>query len=141
MRLKRIYKQGKVIDGKLYNKLQRLDFNVFAGCNNEFKSNRDWWVIVDSCTNIIAYCGCLYTDGICIFVRAWVSKWYRGKGIQRRMILTRLKAALNAGCSTTITYTTYDNYVSANNLIRCGFKLYNPANRYAGNVNYFKRTT
>lgn len=135
MRLQRIFNQGKIINADLYEQLQDLDQNyipAFRGCSNEFKDNRDWWVSVSDSGQIVAYCGCIYSQGICIMNRAWVHKSYRGNGMQRKMILKRISAAKEQ-CHTVITYTTADNIVSANNLIRCGFKLYTPEYAYGGN--------
>ena len=134
MRLQRIFNKGKIINADLYEQLEYLDKNnvpAFRGCSNEFKENRDWWVSVDDGGFIIAYCGCIYSEGICIMNRAWVHKRYRGNGMQRKMILRRIKAAKEE-CNTIITYTTVDNVHSANNLIQCGFKLYTPEYAYGG---------
>jgi len=137
MRLQKIYSQGLVLNNKFYEQLKQLDYAVFFGCNNEFKENRDWWVIVDS-GKIIAYCGSLYSEGVCIFVRAWVSLKYRNKGLQSKMIKTRLKAAKQF-CYVAITYTTHTNVHSANNLFKNGFKMYIPQQQYSGKeMIYFK---
>jgi GNAT superfamily N-acetyltransferase len=130
MKLVRIFNLGRVISQPLYCQLQELDKQIFYGCGNEFKTNRDWWVIEHN-GKIIAYCGCIYTEGICIFNRAWVHRKHRGKGIQSKMIKARLKAA-KGSCSVAITYTTFDNIPSANNLIKNKFVLYNPLYAYAG---------
>ena len=136
--MRKIYSQGKILNRSLYDELQVLDARVFYGCGNEFKENRDWWVRVAG-NRIVAYCGCLYSEGVCIFVRAWVHADYRGQGMQRKMIRLRVKAA-RRDCSVAITYTTSDNYPSANNLIREGFLLYQPAYMYAGDrMLYFKK--
>lgn len=132
MRLKKIYSQGVVKNEELYNQLQDLDKNyipAFHGCANEFKPNRDWWVMVDHNGCIVAYCGSVYAQGICIMNRAWVHKRYRGNGYQKKMIFRRIQTAKST-CHTIITYTTVDNVVSANNLIKCGFKLYTPEYAY-----------
>lgn len=137
MRLRKIYNRGKILNENLYQRLIELDSKVFAGCYNEFKENRDWWVVVDN-NSIIAFCGCSYSDGVCIFVRAWVYKPYRGQGLQSRMIKARLKAAYD--CNVAITYTSNDNIPSINNLFKNGFKLYYPSYAYVGkDVLYFKR--
>lgn len=133
MRLQRIFNQGRITNLELYRQLVDLDQNkvpAFNGCGNEFKINRAWWVIVDN-GQIIAYCGCIFTEGICIMNRAWVHKNYRGNGMQRKMILKRIESAKQY-CRTIITYTTADNVHSANNLIKCGFKMYTPEYAYAG---------
>jgi GNAT superfamily N-acetyltransferase len=116
-----------------------MDEGIFWGAADEFKDNREWWVIeVDG--QIVAYCGSAYKEGICIFVRAWVNKKYRGKGLHSKLIKTRVKAASLNACKWAITYTTHDNVNSANNLFKNGFRLYIPEYRYAGNeMIYFRK--
>lgn len=131
MKLIKIFNLGRVISERLYSQLKELDKQIFYGCGNEFLKNRDWWVIEDD-GKIVAYCGCIYSEGICIFNRAWVHRRYRGNGIQSKMIKARLKAAKET-CNVAITYTTFDNVPSANNLIKNKFIMYNPLYAYAGN--------
>lgn len=131
MKTKKVFSFGKTLDARLYERVQIMDKNIFFGCNNEFKLNREWWVILNDIGNIIAYCGSIYTEGICIYIRAWVRKDHRGKGLQKKLINIRYKAALKRS-NTVITYTTSDNYPSANNLISQGFKLYFPEYAYGG---------
>ena len=132
MRLKKVFSFGNILDRDTYELLRELDYKNpnFKGCGDEFQFNREWWVILDQ-GEIVAYCGSIYSKGICIFNRAWVKKSHRGQGIQRRMIRTRLKAA-STFCHIAITYTTLDNFPSANNLIDCGFRLYLPEYSYGG---------
>lgn len=130
MRLRKVYSEGRIINEFLYLQLQELDIRCFQLGTYEFKTNRDWWVI-EKDMQIIAYCGCLYRDNVCIFNRAWVSPEYRRNGIQNRMIKKRIKSAKEKGIHSIITYTTSDNITSANNLIKNGFRLYSPAYRYA----------
>jgi GNAT superfamily N-acetyltransferase len=132
MRLKKVFSFGNILDRDTYEQLRELDYTNpnFKGCADEFQFNREWWVMFDQ-GEIVAYCGSIYSKGICIFNRAWVKKTHRGKGIQRRMIKTRLKAA-STFCHIAITYTTLDNFPSANNLISCGFRLYLPEYSYGG---------
>lgn len=134
----KVFSTGKIHDIDLYIKLQDIEASNpnFKGCPNEFKSNRDWWVVLNDRGSIIAYCGSIYSEGICIFNRAWVRKQYRGKGLHKKMIQTRLRAAKRkAGVA--ITYTITTNFASANNLISCGFKLYEPVYKYGGDALYF----
>ncbi len=140
MRLKKIFSFGNILDRETYEQLRELDYNNpnFKGCGDEFQFNREWWVMLDE-GEIVAYCGSIYSKGICIFNRAWVKKSHRGQGIQRRMIKTRLKAA-STFCHIAITYTTLDNFPSANNLISCGFRLYLPEYSYGGSDKlYFQK--
>jgi GNAT superfamily N-acetyltransferase len=57
--------------------------------------------------------------------RAGVLTEYTGKGIQKRLIKAREAQAKKLGWNWLIT-DTRDNPASSNNLISCGFKLYNP---------------
>ena len=142
MRIQKIFNQGEVLNIEVYDQLQELDKTDpnFKGCNNEFLPNRDWWVILDNKSQIIAYCGSLYSQGVCIFVRAWVDKKYRGMGIQKRFITLRLREAKKQGCHVACTYTTRDNYSSVNNLMGKEFKYYNPEYAYGGkDMMYFRR--
>lgn len=136
-KLRKIYSRGRILDYSLYEQLKELDGKCFPGCGNEFLKNRDWWVISVK-NKIIAYCGSAYSMGICLFIRAWVHKDYRGNGIQKRMIKQRIKAAKN--CKVIVTYTVPDNYASANSLISTGFRLFDPAYAYAGRGQmYFRK--
>lgn len=126
---------------ELYMRLRLLDSQVFENCGNEFQQNREWWVILDSEENIIAYCGSLYESGICVFVRAWVHKLHRNRGLHKKLIRTRVNAAKHKNCKCIVTYTMRENYASANNLIKAGFLLHNPQYAYAGrDVMYFLKT-
>ena len=125
-------------NSELYLRLKELDAKVFPGCDNEFQPNRDWWVQLDYAQNIVAYCGCLYKDRICVFVRAWVTKAHRNKGIHKKLIRVRIDKAHRNRCKSIVTYTVRNNYASANNLIKAGFLLHTPVYAYAGNdVMYF----
>ncbi len=57
--------------------------------------------------------------------RAGVLPEYRGLGIQKRLIRVRVAYARKLGYLAVVTDTT-DNPASANSLISCGFKLYQP---------------
>jgi len=138
MRLEIIFDHGKVKSKSLYNQLQELDRQVFPGCGDEFIKNRVWWVMEDQ-GKIIAYSGCIYSEGVCIFNRAWVHRNFRGNGLQSKMIKARLGNAKGLAY-VAITYTTFDNVHSANNLIKNKFTLYSPMYAYAGKDKlYFKK--
>ena len=138
MRIVKIFDRGEIKSNTLYNQLQELDIKVFPGCGDEFLENRVWWVMEDE-GKIIAYCGCIFSEGVCIFNRAWVHRNFRGNGFQSKMIKARLENAKGLAY-VAITYTTFDNVHSANNLIKNKFTLYNPMYAYAGDDKlYFKR--
>lgn len=58
--------------------------------------------------------------------RAGVTRVHQGKGLQKRLIRQRVKAARALGMNWVITDTNY-NTPSANNLISTGFKLFEPS--------------
>lgn len=61
-----------------------------------------------------------------------VLKRHRGHGIQRRLIVVRERYAASVGCTAIATYTMNRNTASSNSLIRCGYRLYDPAWEWAG---------
>jgi hypothetical protein len=46
MKTFKVFNRGKILKSNYYNELKTLDYKVFSGCGDEFKENRDWWVIV-----------------------------------------------------------------------------------------------
>lgn len=95
-------------------------------------SNASWWVAYDG-EQPVAFCAATpstrWTDTVYL-ARAGVIRSHRGRGIQRQLIRKRLSWARRAGYNWAISDTT-ENVPSANNLIACGFKLYDPSWPYA----------
>lgn len=58
--------------------------------------------------------------------RAGVIELFQGQGIQKKLIRVRAQYARSLGW-THLVSDTYDNPASANSLIRCGFKMYDPS--------------
>lgn len=140
LKTKKIFSFGKVLNRDLYQRVQDLDKKVFFGCNNEFLTNREWWVLLNKRGHIVAYCGSIYASGICIFIRAWVKRIHRGKGLQKKLIDIRLRAA-KKNSSVAITYTIKENCPSINNLVSKGFRIYLPEYAYGGKeMLYWKKT-
>ena len=111
-------------DIKLLNRLEIRTLGVESLCD---KKGSYWWYAY--CDDEIAgFAGLLhYPELDCSFLyRAGVLKYFRGNGLQRRMIGVREKQAKRDGYSRIVSYTSYDNIHSANNLIKCGYKLYKP---------------
>lgn len=90
--------------------------------------NGYWWIAFDRCRPV-AFCG-LNTvkswDKAGYLVRGGVVSTHRGKGLQKKLIRIRAVKAKKVGFDFLIS-ATRDNIPSANNLIACGFKLYQPA--------------
>jgi GNAT superfamily N-acetyltransferase len=110
--------------------LNALDRTCFPGDDLYGKQGAEWWVGYDD-----AVVGCFAglknvghsTGFLC---RAGVLKEARGKGLHRRLIRIRETRARETGLEWMITYVAPYNLKSANNLIACGYKLYNPQNPY-----------
>lgn len=76
----------------------------------------------------------------CFLARAGVIESERGKGLQKKLIMVRLKWARFYGYRDVITYCSPENVASSNNLISCGFKLYLPEEKWGcKNALYFRR--
>lgn len=88
-----------------------------------------WWVARRG-TTPVGFCGVrvlTYEPSAAFLCRSGVRPSARGQGLQKRFIQTRLRyLRAHTKARKAISYTTYDNTASANNLVRCGFRLYRP---------------
>lgn len=95
-----------------------------------------WWIAwAGDCAAAYAGLRCCQSPenrGLAFLCRAGVLSRHRGNGLQKRLIRVREKAARASGVTELVTYTTLWNVASANSLIACGFRLYNPASRWGG---------
>ena len=110
--------------------LTSLHKNVFSADDAMPDFHTDlWWLLISNAEGGAAgFCGMsvLPRDpGTGYLKRAGVLPKHRGQGLQRRMVRVRETAARRLGLNDMIT-TTYHNSASANNLISCGYKLYDP---------------
>jgi GNAT superfamily N-acetyltransferase len=112
--------------------LDKLDKEGFPDIPPYPKQGALWWVVGDPAKDIVVgFAGlkCVGHD-TAFLCRAYVKRAYKGLGIHRDLIRVREKAARKLGCKFLITYTHPLNLNSANNLISCGMKLYNPSNPF-----------
>jgi GNAT superfamily N-acetyltransferase len=111
-----------------------------------------WWLVYDRYTlarrgfmpsNPMGFCGLTITladNTMGYLKRAGVLKAYRGNGLQKRLITVREKKARRLGLTRMVTDTT-DNPSSANSLIRAGYKIFEPEERWAfKNSIYWRKT-
>lgn len=95
---------------------------------------RGYWWIADATDGTQAAYACLAPlqdgDGFGYLARAGVLHRHRGNGLQARLIKARETKARRLGLTGLLTDTT-DNPASANSLIRCGFRLYEPESPWA----------
>lgn len=90
-----------------------------------------WWIVRKDGVPC-AFAGLVHTNDQRKFskvygymARAGVLRKYRGNGLQRRLIEVRIAKAKQIGMKTLCT-STFDNPISSNNLIACGFRMYMP---------------
>jgi GNAT superfamily N-acetyltransferase len=91
-----------------------------------------WWIAYDGETPI-AFTGCFIHDDVWMGMeRSGVLPAYRGKGLQKKLIRTRLAYARRHKVVTVYTYVCSENHASVNSLFSQGFKSYTPVWAYAG---------
>ena len=111
--------------------------------DSPYKPDRGhWWVAYAEDGKPVGFAGLVrsitWTDTgyLC---RSGVLDGFTGHGLQKRLILARIRKAKELGWNWLITDTT-DNPASSNSLINCGFKLYDPRNPWSfKNALYWKR--
>lgn len=110
--------------------------------DNIYKPDRGhWWIAYAADGKPVAFAGLVrsikWTDTgyLC---RAGVLDGYTGHGLQKRLIVARIKQARKLGWNWCITDTT-NNPASANSLINAGFKIYTPGQPWSfRNAIYWK---
>lgn len=124
---------SRTTDVDLIAHLERRDFGSTILTPGEL-ARSIWWVARDK-DAIAAWTGLQpVDDGTAVFlVRSGVASDYRGRGLHRRLIRTRIRHARTMpDVKCLITYTDPSNATSANNLISCGFRVYTPAYAWVG---------
>ena len=121
--------------------LKRLHVDTFPA--DDFpRFTSGWWWVARQGEVAVAFCGVQPSAhwGDCVYlVRAGVMPSHRGLGLQKRLIKVRERFARQMGASWSITYT-YRNPASSNSLIRCGYRIYEPASPWgpAGSIYWRK---
>jgi len=88
-----------------------------------------WWTAVDGSGIPCGFAGLVASVRWCdtgYLCRAGVVPTHRGQGLQKKLIAVRIRKAKALGWNWLIT-DTHDNPASANNLIACGFKMFEPS--------------
>lgn len=116
------------IDAELY----RLQKRCLPGDTRYDVRDGFWWIAYHGDTpvgfaGIVASSRWLETGYLC---RAGVLEEHRGHGLQKRLIRVRLDLAKRVGWQWVLT-DTRQNPPSANSLIACGFKMYDPRHPWA----------
>jgi GNAT superfamily N-acetyltransferase len=88
-----------------------------------------WWIVYDSSNTPCAFAGLVPSARwlrVGYLCRAGVLPGHRGRGTQKRLIRARVRQARKLGWEWLIS-DTYNNPASANSLISCGFKMFEPS--------------
>lgn len=101
----------------------------YSKINN--KSTAYWWGAFDTDDTLVgATCLSIWIPGWAFLARSVVKKTHRGQGLQQRFIKVREKFARLHNVHTIVTYVSPENMASANNLIRSGYELYIPQDKW-----------
>ena len=119
--------------------IERMDAECFPSDEPAKTTDAAWWVVKWD-GEPVAYAGAkFHLPDNCIFLcRCGVQAVARGHGLQRRLLLTRMAWGAANGARGAYTYTVPGNWASSNNLMRAGFRMFEPAYAWAGwGVNYW----
>lgn len=103
-----------------------------AGCPVPSFDEGFWWIAYKS-DEPAAFAGLVPSTQVPrwgYLIRCGVTAPHVGHGLQRRLIHVRERKARSLGWTALVTDTTH-NVPSANNLIRCGYRLFTPAHPYS----------
>lgn len=99
-------------------------------------SKGHWWIAYRD-GRPAAYAGLHLIGRAGFLCHAGVLRGNRGHGLQRRLIQKRIALARSLGLAFLYS-TTFDNPVSSNNLLACGFRMYTPTSPWgARGTNYW----
>jgi GNAT superfamily N-acetyltransferase len=86
-----------------------------------------WWAAYDEKNKTVGIAALTYFPERTAFLsRVGVLPGFRGNGLHRRFVRAREREAKRNGYTRMVTYTSKENVVSSNNLIKCGYRLYTP---------------
>jgi RimJ/RimL family protein N-acetyltransferase len=104
-------------------RIERLNRELFNFPVNMISPEHWWWVIRDG-HQIAGFAGlCEDNEETAFIGPCGIAGEYRGRGLQRTLIVVRENLARWEGYLRTVSFTNIDNYASANNFIRCGYTI------------------
>lgn len=117
----------EVLQDHVKETILAMDSILFEGSNRPCLEQSSWWFAYYK-GEPIGYAGLTYYPSLdsAFLSRVGVLSDFRGLGLQKRFIKARERQAKKDGYSRVVSYTSYDNVYSANNLIDCGYRLYIP---------------
>lgn len=120
---------------KDFDAIEKLDKRIFPTDDRiERKLGGAYWLLHHSGRKV-GFCALHplpYEPSVCFLARAGILQAHQGNGLQKRMINVRVRHAQAQGFSHVLTYAWIRNPQSISNLIKTGFKMYEPATYWAG---------
>ena len=146
LRIKLVHTPAKVIRESTKQIITDLDADLFPDDDPillEHIEDSWWWFALDGATPV-AYAA--FSDGKhhgyqaqrAFMSRVGVAPTHRGHGLQRRLLSVRERAAAKAGFTRAVSYTSYSNVVSSNNLARSGYRLWVPKGASGKYLHWYK---
>jgi hypothetical protein len=119
-------------DDEVADTLRELQDEIFGDTAPQVDPEGGWWWLAyaaDESRDIAGFCHLSPTEAqpetVAYLKRAGVLMPHRGQGLQRRFVHVRELLARKHSFRTIVSDTT-DNPSSANNLIKCGYRIYRP---------------
>ena len=119
-------------DPEIWVILERLQLECLPGDIPQKPNRGYWWLCYTDTGAPIGFAGMVPSirwEQTGYLSRAGVLPQHQGKGLQKRLIKARVSKAKQLGWRYLLSDTS-DNPASANSLISCGFKMYEPARPY-----------
>lgn len=135
------FKLVKKLDEKTKNALMRMQRACLPEDDPLDPEKEGWWWIGYDGEWPIAFCSLKpsqrYKNAV-YMSRSGVNYYYRGYGLQKKMLRMRERFAKRLGFEWSFSDTT-DNPASANSLISCGYRLYEPKIHYGYDTTLYWR--
>ena len=126
-----------------FRSLRQMDLACFPGDPKPRWTLNNWWVLwadgVEAGYGAMRFVEA-YDGAAAYMTRVGILPRFRGRGLQKWLVRARVRYAKSVGVARVVTYTICENHPSSNNLIKCGFRVYQPKIQWAGrNVIYWER--
>lgn len=128
-------------DTENYHVIRQMHTDVFGDTAPQIDPSEGHWWLAFQAGLPVAFAGLESSQAVPqagYLCRAGVLKGHRGRGLQLRLIRVRERAARRMGWTCLRTDTTHNPH-SSNNLIRAGFKLFEPDVPWAFDVTLYWR--
>jgi GNAT superfamily N-acetyltransferase len=121
-----------------FKNIRKLDKKCFPLDTPVNINNAIYFLAIDENSVPVAFGGIVMVANAWYLRRAGVIKAARGQGLQKRLILARIKFAMKYRPDySVIAYTVHDNIPSQRSLIDCGFKTFVPTELYGGSTSIY----